>query len=116
MLEAIGGIEIGDDNILIKVEEASSLRPEVTVNDFALVDVPYTGYKLCGKAERLLCFEKAMGENVIEQFTTRGTVENDADVVIGFDNVVQSDYVWVLEHPVVMTCMSDYGTNKHHKP
>ena len=57
-----------------------------------------------------------MGENVIEQFTSRCAVENDADVDIGFDNVVQSDYVWVLEHPVVMTCMSDYGTNKHHEP
>ena len=52
MLEAIGEIEIGDNNIPIEVEEASSLRPEVAVTDFALMDVPYTGpgYKLGGKA------------------------------------------------------------------
>jgi hypothetical protein len=29
-----------------------------------------------------------MGEDVIEQFTARGVVEDDADVFVGFDNVV----------------------------
>ena len=52
------------------------------------VDVPYTGNELGEKAASVLFFEEAMGENVIEQFTARGVVENDADVLVGFDNVV----------------------------
>jgi hypothetical protein len=57
----------------------------VAVNE---VDVPYTGNKAGRKGINILFFEKAMSGDVIEQFTARGVIENDAGELVGFDNVV----------------------------
>lgn len=87
MLETIGESEIGNDNIAIAVQK-KVFKLEVAVNNFALMDVPYTGNELGEKAASVFFFEEAMGENMIEQFTARGVVEDDADVFIGLNNVV----------------------------
>ncbi len=87
MLETIGETEISDDNITVTVKE-KIFEFEIAVNDFSLVDVPYTGDELGKEAASVLFFEETMGENVIEQFTARGVVEDDADVFVCFDNVV----------------------------
>ena len=87
MLETIGETEISDDNITVTVKE-KIFEFEIAVNDFSLVDVPYTGDELGKEAASVLFFEETMGENVIKQFTDRGIVEDDADVFVCFDNVV----------------------------
>jgi hypothetical protein len=45
VFEAIGETEISDDNITVTVEE-KIFEFEIAVNNFALMDVPYTGDEL----------------------------------------------------------------------
>jgi len=97
VLEAISEAEVGDNNIAIAVEE-EIFELEVAVDDFTLMDVPDAGDELGEKTACILFFEEAMRENVIEQFTARGVVENDANVFVGLDNIVQPYDIRVFEH------------------
>ena len=84
MLETIGETEISDDNITITVKE-KIFKFEITVNEFLLVDVPYTRDELGKEAASVLFFEETIGKNVIKQFIARGVVEDDANVFVCFD-------------------------------
>ena len=84
MLETIGETEISDDNITITVKE-KIFEFEIMVNEFLLVDVPYTRDELGEEAASVLFFEETIGKNVIKQFTARGVVEDDANVFVCFD-------------------------------
>ncbi len=52
------------------------------------VDVPYTRDELSEKVASILFFEEIMSKNVVKQFTTRGIVEDDADVFVCFNNII----------------------------
>jgi len=84
VLETIGETEISDDNITITVKE-KIFEFEITVNEFLLVDVPYTRDELGKEAASVLFFEETISENVIKQFTARGVVKDDANVFVRFD-------------------------------
>ena len=87
MFKVIGGTKIGDDDVAVTVQK-QIFEFEVTVNDFAFVDVPDTGYELSEKTTSVFFFEIAVGEDVIKELAARGVVEDDTDVFVRFNNVV----------------------------
>ena len=67
------------------------------MNDFLLVNIPDTGDELRKEFCGILFFEVAMGQDVVKELATRCVLENDANVLVCFDDVVQSDDIRMLQ-------------------
>ena len=96
MLEPVGEAEICDDNVTISVEE-QIFELEITVDNLLLMDIPYSTDQLCKELSRVFFSEISVGEDMIEEFSTRGVVEDDTDVFVGFDCLVESDNVGMVQ-------------------
>ena len=87
MFEAVREAEVSNDYVPIAVEE-EVLELEVAVDDFALVDVADAGDELGEEFAGVFLFQIAMGQDVVKEFASRSVFENDADILVCFDNVV----------------------------
>lgn len=96
MLEPVGETEVSDYHVPVSIKE-EVFEFEVAMDDLFLVNVPNTRDELTKKFARVLLLQVAVGEDVVEEFTTGGVLEDDANVLVRFDNVVQSDDVRVFE-------------------
>lgn len=96
VLESIGEAEIRDYHVPVSVEE-EVFEFEVPVDNLFLMNVPDARDELTEEFARILLLEVAVGEDVVEEFTTRRVLENNTDVLVRFDNVVKSDDVRMLE-------------------
>ena len=96
MFESVGETKVRDYHVPVSVEE-EVFEFEVTVDDLFLVNVPDARDELTEEFARILLLEVAVGEDVVEEFTTRRVLEDDTDILVRFDNVVQSDNVRMFE-------------------
>lgn len=96
MLKAVGKAKVRDDDIPVTVKE-QVLELEVPMNDFLLVDVPDAGDELGEQLASIFLSQVAMGEDMVEQLAARRVLEDDTDVLVRFDNVVESDDVGMFE-------------------
>ena len=96
VFESIGETEVRDYHVPVSVKE-EVFEFEVTMNDLFLVNVPDAGYELTKEFACVLLLEVAVGEDVVEEFTSRRVLEDDTDVLVGFDNVIQSDDIGVFK-------------------
>jgi hypothetical protein len=53
-----------------------------------------------------------VGEDVVEEFTTRRVLEDDTDVLVCFDNVVQSDDIRMFKSLKEANARISVGPNK----
>jgi hypothetical protein len=65
--------------------------------DFLLMDIPDTGYKLGEKLCGISFSQIAVSKDVVEKFTARGILEDDANVLVGFDYIVKTYDVGMFE-------------------
>lgn len=96
MLKTVRKAEISDDHIAMAVEQ-EILEFEVSMNNFLLVDIPHTGNKL---RKQLCCVSLtkiAVCENVVEKLSSGSIFDDDSYVLVGFDDIVQTDDIWVFE-------------------
>ena len=96
VLEVVGEAKVCDDDVAIAVDE-EVLELEIAVDDLLGVDVADAGDELGEELAGVLFLEVAVGEDVVEELAARGVVEDDADVLVCFDDVVEADDVRVLE-------------------
>lgn len=96
MFEPVGETKVGDYHVPVPIEE-EVLEFEVAMDDLFLVNVPDTGDELTEELARILLLQVTVGEDVVEEFTTRRVLEDDADVLVRLDNIVQSNDVWMFE-------------------
>jgi hypothetical protein len=96
VFEPIGETEVRDYHVSMPIEE-EVFEFEVAVDDLFLVNVPDARDELTEEFARILLLQVAVGEDVVEEFTTRRVLEDDTDVLVRFDNVVQSDDVRMFE-------------------
>ena len=96
MFEPIGETKVRDDHIPVPIEE-EVFKFEVAVDDLFLVNVPDARDELTEEFARVLLLQIAVGEDVVEEFTTRRVLEDDADVLVRLDDVVKSDNVRMFE-------------------
>ena len=96
MFEAIGETKVRDDHVPVSIEE-EVFELEVTVDDLFLVNIPDARDELTKEFARVLLLQVAVGEDVVEEFTTRRVLEDDADILVGLDHVVQSDDIRMFE-------------------
>ena len=96
MFEPIGETKVGDYHVPMPVEE-EVFEFEVAMNDFFLVNVPDARDELTEEFARILLLQVTVGKDVVEEFATRRVFEDDTDVLVGFDDVVESDDVRVFE-------------------
>ena len=87
MLEPVGETEVRDYHVSVSVEE-EVFEFEVSVDNLFLVNVPDAGDELTEELARILLLEVAMGQNMVEEFTTRRVLEDDTDILVGLDDVV----------------------------
>ena len=96
MLKLVGKSEIGNDHISVSVEE-QILQLEVAMDNFLLVDVPNTGDEL-RKQLRCVPFAKiTMGQDVVEEFSSRRVFQDDADILVRFNHVIETDNIGVFQ-------------------
>ena len=96
MFEPIGETEVRDDHVSVSIEE-EVFEFEVAVNDLFLVNVPDARDELTKEFARVLLLQVAVGEDVVEEFTTRRVLEDDADILVRLNDIVKSDNVRVFE-------------------
>lgn len=96
MFETVGKTEICDNDVPVTIEE-EVFEFEITVNDFLLMDVPDTRYELGEEFSGIFFLEVTMGEDVVEELATGGIFEDDTDVFVGFDDVVKTHDVGMLQ-------------------
>ena len=87
MFEPVGKTEVRNYHVSVSVEE-EVFEFEVSVDNLFLVNVPDAGDELTEELARILLLEVSMGQNMVEEFTTRRVLEDDADILVGLDNVV----------------------------
>ena len=81
-IERVGEAEVGDNDVPIAVEE-KILKLEITVDDAFLVQVPNAGNKLSKEATGRVVLEVPVVQDVVEQFSARGILENDPEMSVG---------------------------------
>ena len=96
MLEPIGKTEVCYYHVSMSIEE-EVFEFQVAVDDLFLVDVPDAGDELSEEFACIFLLQVAVGENVVEEFAARRVFEDDADVLVGLDDVVQPNDVRVFE-------------------
>ena len=96
MFETVGKTEVGDDDIAITVQE-QVFKLQVTMDNLLLVDIPDTGDELSKQLASVSLTEVPVSEDVVEELTTRRVFENNADILVGLNNIVQSHDVGVFE-------------------
>lgn len=67
------------------------------MNDFLLMDIPDTRDELGKEFCSIFLLEVAVGQDVVEKLATRGVLENYANVLVCFDDIVQPDDVRMLQ-------------------
>ena len=87
MFEAVGETKVGDYHVPMPIEE-EVFEFEVAMNDLFLVNVPDARDELTEEFARILLLQVAVGKDVVEEFTTRRVLEDDADILVRLDNVV----------------------------
>ena len=91
MFKSIHKTEVGGYHTPVSTEqEASSPRSQWTV------DIVDTGDELTKEFACILLLEVTMGKDMVEEFTAGHVLENDANVLVRFDDVVKSDNVGVF--------------------
>ena len=96
MFEPIGETKVRDDHVPVSIEE-EVFEFEVAVDDLFLMNIPDTRDELTEKFARVLLLQVTVGEDVVEEFTTRRVLEDDADILVRLDDVVKSDNIRVFE-------------------
>jgi hypothetical protein len=107
MLKLVGKTEIGNDHISVTVEE-QVLQLEVAMDNFLLVDVPNTGDELREQLGSVLFAEITMGQDVVEEFSSRRVFQDDADVLVRLNHVVETDDVGVFQGLVPRSAQGRY--------
>ena len=96
MLETVGEPKVGDDHVPVSIEE-EVLEFEVTMDDLFLMKVPDGRNELSKQLASVTFFEVAVGEDVIEELAAGGIFEDDADVFVGFNDIVEMNDIRVME-------------------
>jgi len=71
--------------------EEEAFEFEAAMDDLFLVDVPDAGDELTEEFARDVSRQIAVGEDVVEEFTTGRVLEDDTDILVRLDDVVKSD-------------------------
>lgn len=98
MFEPVSETKVCNYNVSMAVEE-KVFEFEVAMHDFLLVDVPDARDQLREQLCGILLLEVAMSQYVVEQLSTGSIFQDDANVLVGFDNIIETDDVRVFEGP-----------------
>lgn len=87
MLELVGETEVGDDHIAVAIKQ-QILQLQVPMYDLLGVQVRNSRDELGEQLGGVTFAEISMCKDVVEEFAARRVLNNDADVLVGLDNVV----------------------------
>lgn len=96
MFESIRKTKVGNYHIPVSIEQ-EVFEFEVAMDDLFLVNIPDAGDELTKEFACILLLEVTMGKDMVKKFAAGRVLENDADVLVGLDDVVKSDDVGVFE-------------------
>ena len=96
MLEPVGEPKVCDDDVPVSIKE-EVFELQVPMDDLLLVNVPDAGDELTEQLAGILLLEIPMGQNMVEEFTTRRVLEDDPDILVRLDNVVQPNDVRMFQ-------------------
>ena len=96
MFKTVRESKICDYNIAVAVKE-EVFEFEIPMDNFLLMNVPDTRDELGKEFCSILLLEVPVGQDVVKELATRGVLENDANVLVSFDDVVEPHDVGVLQ-------------------
>lgn len=96
MLKTVGKAKVRDDDVAVPIQK-EIFKLEIAVNNLFRVNVRYAGYELCKELASVLFFKVSVGKDMVEQLPTRSILENNAYVLVRFDNIVEPDNIWMFD-------------------